>query len=95
MQYIPIDVLRDYNIALPKKMFFRDPLGRTWPGTVSLWKDGRTWITGWRALCKWNRVGENDTLICELVQEGGCQTDLIIVHIYRAQPKACCNQSCK
>eukprot|EP00261_Vitis_vinifera_P017927 XP_010647774.1 PREDICTED: B3 domain-containing protein At5g60140-like [Vitis vinifera] len=85
--YVPVDVLKDHNIALPPRVLLRDPLGRSWPGDVAVWKDGRTWISGWRAFCKWNHVDENDTCICELVQERGHQGDVIVVHIQRAQPR--------
>ncbi|KAL6347840.1 hypothetical protein AAG906_037569 [Vitis piasezkii] len=83
--YVPLDVLRDHNIKLPPKMTLRDPLGRLWIGKVAVWKDGRTWI-GWKPFCKWNNVGENDTCICEFVQESGHEGYLLVVHILRAQP---------
>ncbi|RVW61116.1 putative B3 domain-containing protein [Vitis vinifera] len=80
--YVPLDVLRDHNIKLPPKMTLRDPLGRLWIGKVAVWKDGRTWI-GWKPFCKWNNVGENDTCICEFVQESGHEGYLLVVHILR------------
>lgn len=84
--YVPVDILKDHNIALPPRVLLCDPHGRSWPGDVTIWKDGRTWIGGWRAFCKWNHVGENDSCICEFVQESGCRGDLIVVHIHRVQP---------
>ena len=82
---MPVDVLKDHNIALPRKVLFRDSHGRSWRGNVTVWKDGRTWIGGWRAFCKWNHVNENDSCICEFVQERGHRGNLIVVHIHRAQ----------
>lgn len=84
LQYVPMDVLRDHNIALPKRVLFRDIYERLWPGRVVMWKDGRKWIGGWRAFCKWNHVSERDSLICEFVEENGHRGYLIVVHIHRA-----------
>ncbi|XP_034681296.1 B3 domain-containing protein At4g34400-like isoform X1 [Vitis riparia] len=85
--YVPADILQDFNIALPPRVLLRDLHGRSWPGDVSVWKDGRTWIGGWRAFCKSNHLDENDCCICEFVLENGHHGDFIVLHIHRAQPK--------
>lgn len=79
LQYVPTEVLVDFNIQLPPNMIFRDQYERKWPGEVAVWKDGRTWIGGWRTFCKWNNVMKDDKCICEFI--GG---NLIHVHIVRA-----------
>lgn len=86
-EYVPADILQDFNIALPPRVLLRDLHGRSWPGDVSVWKDGRTWIGGWQAFCKSNHLDENDCCIYEFVLENGHHGDFIVLHIHRAQPK--------
>lgn len=69
MQYVPVDVVRDYNLELPPKMFFRDSEGRKFETEVNIWKDGRIWLKkGWRKICRWNLVEKEDRCICEFMR---------------------------
>ncbi|KAK9286238.1 hypothetical protein L1049_014624 [Liquidambar formosana] len=85
--YVPVDVLQYPNLNLPPKVTFYDSNGREWPGKVTSWGDGRAWIVGWKAFCKWNNVGKNDSCICEFLEERGHWGSLIQVHIVRAGPQ--------
>ncbi|KAH0784722.1 hypothetical protein KY290_004320 [Solanum tuberosum] len=61
--YVPIDVVRDYKLELPPSMTIRDSAGREFETRVNNWKDGRIWLMGgWRSICRWNLVEENDKL---------------------------------
>ncbi|KAK9287039.1 hypothetical protein L1049_015447 [Liquidambar formosana] len=88
--YVPVEVLRDHNIKLNRNMMIlRDPDGKNWLGKVASWKDGRMWIGGWKAFCKWNNVGEDDRCICEFVRgREGKKVSIIQVHIVRARQEA-------
>ncbi|XP_009613231.1 B3 domain-containing protein At5g60140 [Nicotiana tabacum] len=67
--YVPVDVVRDYNLELPPKMFFRDSEGRKFETEVNIWKDGRIWLKkGWRKICRWNLVEKEDRCICEFMR---------------------------
>ncbi|KAH0727492.1 hypothetical protein KY284_003357 [Solanum tuberosum] len=67
--YVPIDVVRDYKLELPPSMIIRDSAGREFETRVNNWKDGRIWLMGgWRSICRWNLVEENDKCICEFVR---------------------------
>nr|GMC80289.1 B3 domain-containing protein REM20-like [Ipomoea batatas]GME14874.1 B3 domain-containing protein REM20-like [Ipomoea batatas] len=68
-EYIPMDVIKDHNIALPPTLILRDPRGREWKSDVKSWRDGRTWLTsgGWQSLCRVNLVDKDDKCICEFV----------------------------
>nr|GLL48729.1 B3 domain-containing protein At5g60140-like [Ipomoea trifida] len=68
--YIPMDVIKDHNIALPPTLILRDPRGREWKSEVKNWRDGRTWLTsgGWQSLCRVNLVDKDDKCICEFVR---------------------------
>ncbi|KAF8009549.1 hypothetical protein BT93_J0529 [Corymbia citriodora subsp. variegata] len=79
--YVPSRVLINYELKLPRAVEFQDPTGRTWRGTVKMWKDGRTWISGWGALCHHNNLKKNDRCICELPEENGVTGRIIKVHI--------------
>ncbi|KAI3441349.1 TF-B3 domain-containing protein [Psidium guajava] len=59
--YVPCTALSDYELKLPPAVEFQDPNGRTWRGKVKVWKDGRTWISGWKALCRHNNLKKNDS----------------------------------
>ncbi|KAK2663565.1 hypothetical protein Ddye_002139 [Dipteronia dyeriana] len=54
-----------HKLYLLDLMVFRNEQGKEWPGHVFHWNNGRTWISGWKAFCKWNRVGLGDFCICE------------------------------
>ncbi|KAJ0076944.1 hypothetical protein Patl1_35684 [Pistacia atlantica] len=79
---VPRYVLRDFGIQLAEHVTFHDELERTWPGTVICGKDGRTRITGWGPVCRWNQVKKNDLCICEFPEAGGAK-NIILVHIHR------------
>ncbi|OIT07179.1 PREDICTED: B3 domain-containing protein At4g34400-like [Nicotiana attenuata] len=67
--YVPVDVVRDYNLELPPRMFFRDSEGRKFETEVNIWKDGRIWLKkGWRKICRWNLVEKEDSCICEFMR---------------------------
>lgn len=62
-------MVRDYNLELPPKMFFRDSEGRKFETEVNIWKDGRIWLKkGWRKICRWNLVEKEDRCICEFMR---------------------------
>ncbi|KAJ0010563.1 hypothetical protein Pint_34139 [Pistacia integerrima] len=79
---VPRYVFRDFGIQLAEHVTFHDELERTWPGTVICGKDGRTRITGWGPVCRWNQVKKNDLCICEFPEAGGTK-NIILVHIHR------------
>ncbi|XP_039155020.1 B3 domain-containing protein At5g25475 [Eucalyptus grandis] len=79
--YVPRSVLINYELQLPQAILFHDPTGRTWRGTVKVWTDSRTWITGWEALCRHTNLKKNDWCICELLEENGVAGCIIKVHI--------------
>ncbi|KAJ0077165.1 hypothetical protein Patl1_35984 [Pistacia atlantica] len=81
-QLVPSYVLRDFRIKLAEHVTFHDELERAWPGKVLLWKDGRTWITRWGTVCRWNHVEKDDLCICEFPEAGGTKNE-ILVHIKR------------
>ncbi|KAF8013637.1 hypothetical protein BT93_I1483 [Corymbia citriodora subsp. variegata] len=78
--FVPHTVRVDYELKLPHAIEFQDPTGRSWRGTVKVWKDGRTWITGWGALCRHNNLKKNDWCICEFPEENGFTGRIIKVH---------------
>ncbi|XP_031092946.1 B3 domain-containing protein REM20-like [Ipomoea triloba] len=68
--HIPEYVIRDFNLKLPSTMILRDPKGKDWEAKVKPWKDGRVvFAGGWKELCKWNLIQEEDSCICEFVAE--------------------------
>nr|GMD41754.1 B3 domain-containing protein At5g57720-like isoform X1 [Ipomoea batatas]GME03964.1 B3 domain-containing protein At5g57720-like isoform X1 [Ipomoea batatas] len=68
--HIPEYVIRDFNLKLPSTMILRDPKGKDWEAKVKPWKDGRVVLAGgWKELCKWNLIQEEDSCICEFVAE--------------------------
>ncbi|XP_030523320.1 B3 domain-containing protein At4g34400-like [Rhodamnia argentea] len=79
--YVPCTALNDYELKLPLAVEFQDPNGRTWRGKVKVWKDGRTWISGWKALCRHHNLKKNDRCICELLEKDGVTGRIIKVHI--------------
>ncbi|KAK9287084.1 hypothetical protein L1049_015494 [Liquidambar formosana] len=81
--HVPADVLKDHNLQLHPKMILCSADGKKWVGKVAIWQDGRTWIGGWKAFCRWNNVGKNDLCICEFVSGRGQRGNLIQVHIVR------------
>ncbi|KAK0586352.1 hypothetical protein LWI29_005506 [Acer saccharum] len=68
--HVPSKVLERHKLDLPDLIVFRNEQGKEWPGHVFRWNGGRTWISGWKALCKWNHVGLGDICICEFLP--GC-----------------------
>ncbi|XP_031107227.1 B3 domain-containing protein At4g34400-like [Ipomoea triloba] len=82
--YIPIELARDYNIKLPAKVILCDERDQKWDAYIKTWGDGRTWLSGgWRKLCKWNLVQENDRCICEFVPSLGPELVLKVTIIRR------------
>ncbi|XP_031278158.1 putative B3 domain-containing protein At5g66980 [Pistacia vera] len=80
---VPSYVLRDFRIKLAEDVTFHDELEREWSGKVFRWKDGRTLITGWGSVCRWNHVEKDDLCICEFPEAGGTKNK-ILVHIKRS-----------
>lgn len=82
MQYIPVEVLRDHGITLSTIVVLRDPKGKEWRTTVKSWGDGRLWVSGgWKSLCRWNLVEEEDRCICEFVPSLGPEVVLQVTII--------------
>ncbi|KAH0732262.1 hypothetical protein KY289_003450 [Solanum tuberosum] len=68
--YVPIDVVRDYELKLPPTMIICDSVGREFETKVNNWSNGTIWLVGgWRNLCRWNLVEKDDRCICEFVRE--------------------------
>ncbi|KAF8405106.1 hypothetical protein HHK36_010004 [Tetracentron sinense] len=66
-------------------MILRDPSGKSWSVRVSVWKDGRVWISrGWAPFCKENNLGKDDKCICEFIRGRGIEGTIIQMHILRA-----------
>ncbi|KAL5790812.1 hypothetical protein ACOSQ2_005700 [Xanthoceras sorbifolium] len=81
---VPSKVIKQYKLDLPNLMIFQNEHGRKWPGHISHWNDGRTWISGWKDFCIWNDVGLDDWCICEFLRGcNGQKGDIIQVHIIR------------
>ncbi|XP_055815767.1 B3 domain-containing protein At5g60140-like isoform X2 [Solanum dulcamara] len=76
--YVPIDVVKDFNLELPSSMTVRDSTGREFETKLENWKDGRIWlIGGWHSLCRRNFVEKDVRCICEFVKGKG-QKDLYL-----------------
>ncbi|XP_047945460.1 B3 domain-containing protein At5g60130-like [Salvia hispanica] len=66
--YIPMEVIKSFNLKLPENVTLLDPKGRQFSAKRMMWKDGRTFYTeGWRSLCEVNEVEEKDSCICEFL----------------------------
>ncbi|XP_042064206.1 B3 domain-containing protein At5g60142-like isoform X1 [Salvia splendens] len=66
--YIPMDVIKSYNLKLPENVMFLDPKGRQFPSKRKMWADQRTFYTGgWKSLCNVNNVEDKDSCICEFL----------------------------
>ncbi|KAH6814633.1 hypothetical protein C2S51_023651 [Perilla frutescens var. frutescens] len=80
--YIPRDVIVDFKLKIPTRMFLVDGSGKKWETKMKKWGDGRLWCTrGWKSLCNVNNIGVDDTCICEFVQrpqDGLC----MLVHAF-------------
>ncbi|KAI3461438.1 hypothetical protein Pfo_018101 [Paulownia fortunei] len=80
--YIPKDVIVDYHLVIPEKLFLVDEKQRKWETKIKQWKDGRLWCTrGWRSLCNVNNIERDDACICEFVQGEGCKDLYICVRL--------------
>lgn len=85
MQYVPIEVMKDFDLKLPNMMVIHDEEGRTWDIKVKVWKDGRTWLTkGWKAFCRWNKVQLGDRCFCEFVPQNDGKGHFLQIRIVRA-----------
>nr|GLL46578.1 B3 domain-containing protein At5g60130-like isoform X2 [Ipomoea trifida] len=61
INYVPKEVITDYNLQLPSTVTLRDAKDRKWKTIVKVWADGRTWLSrGWRGLCRRNLIEEED-----------------------------------
>lgn len=70
--FIPIYVVKDYNLELPSSMTIRDSAGREFETKLKKWKDGRIWLNGgWHSLCRWNLAEKDVSCICEFVKGKG------------------------
>ncbi|XP_019166019.1 PREDICTED: putative B3 domain-containing protein At5g66980 [Ipomoea nil] len=87
--YIPMEVIKDHNIELPAKVIMCDEKDKKWKAYIKTWGDGRTWLSGgWRQLCRWNLVQENDRCICEFVPSLGPELVLQVTVIRRKDLEA-------
>lgn len=67
-----MDVIKGCGLKLPEIIVLLDPKGRPFRARRKVWSDERTfYVGGWKALCRMNMVGGEDTCICEFVQKGG------------------------
>ncbi|XP_059643884.1 B3 domain-containing protein REM20-like isoform X1 [Cornus florida] len=71
---VPADVIKDNNLKLPSEIVLRDQDGKTWTAKLVVWSDRRTWIRGWKAVCRWHNLRENDRCICQFLlgRDGDC-----------------------
>ncbi|GKV24371.1 hypothetical protein SLEP1_g33990 [Rubroshorea leprosula] len=86
--FIKTKLIKDFNLKLEEEISFLDPIGRSWPGKVKKWKDGRTVISGWRAVTEHNFMDEHDRCVCEILlpREGRVKNVRVIkVHIIRGR----------
>lgn len=86
--YIPMDIIKGYNIQLPDKMMVVDSHGRRHPITRKNWKDGRTIYVGeWKIICKLNLARKGDKIICEFVRSdtGDLQLNVTFLPLDRRQ----------
>lgn len=68
---MPGEVIKAYDLKLPDTIFLIDPKEREFHATRKTWSDGRQfYIGGWKSLCGFNFVGEEDACICEFIQKG-------------------------
>ncbi|KAL1562783.1 B3 domain-containing protein REM21-like [Salvia divinorum] len=66
--YIPMDVIKSYNLKLPENVTLLDPKGRQFPAKRKIWTDRRMfYIGGWKGLCRVNMVEDRDSCICEFL----------------------------
>ncbi|KAG6423718.1 hypothetical protein SASPL_114121 [Salvia splendens] len=66
--YIPMEVIKSFNLKLPENVTLLDPKGRQFPAKRKMWMDQRTFYTeGWKSLCEVNKVEDEDSCICEFL----------------------------
>ncbi|XP_042063194.1 B3 domain-containing protein REM21-like isoform X2 [Salvia splendens] len=66
--YIPVDVIKCFNLNLPENVTLIDPKGRQFPAKRKMWADQRIfYIGGWKSLCSENMVEDKDSCICEFL----------------------------
>ncbi|KAL1811935.1 hypothetical protein ACET3Z_022000 [Daucus carota] len=83
--FVPSDVIKDFNLKLPKDLCIFVKHGRRWKTEVKVWKDGRTVLSkGWRPICKWNNLQLDDRCICEFVPGDGEEGLFLQMTIVRA-----------
>ncbi|KAK3002784.1 hypothetical protein RJ639_018342, partial [Escallonia herrerae] len=83
--YIPTDVIKDFKIKLRDEMVICNQDGKTWTAKVSMWNDGRTYLTRqWRSFCKWNNVQPGDRCLCEIVKGRGRMGTHLQVQVLKA-----------
>ncbi|CAI9099051.1 OLC1v1035812C1 [Oldenlandia corymbosa var. corymbosa] len=64
--FVPSEIIKVYSLELPEETFLRDPQGKEWKTSLSIWDDGRShYCGGWKALCRTNLIGKDDLCICE------------------------------
>lgn len=84
-QYIPIDVVRCYNLKLPETLVIEDANGRRFNTQRRKWRDGRVlFYGGWKAVCKVNFVKKSDKIICEFVsgEDGNLELKVSFYHLW-------------
>ncbi|XP_047951960.1 B3 domain-containing protein REM21-like isoform X2 [Salvia hispanica] len=66
--YIPVEVIKSFNLKLPENVTLIDPKGRQFPAKRKMWADQRMfYIGGWKSLCVVNKVEDEDSCICEFL----------------------------
>ncbi|XP_042060077.1 B3 domain-containing protein At5g60142-like isoform X2 [Salvia splendens] len=66
--YIPVDVIKRFNLRLPENVTLIDPNGRQFQAKRKMWADRRMFYSGgWKILCIQNMVEDNDSCICEFL----------------------------
>ncbi|CAI9099050.1 OLC1v1035811C2 [Oldenlandia corymbosa var. corymbosa] len=67
--FVPLEIIKVYNLELPVKTFLRDYRGREWKTDLTMWKDNRSWYhNGWKELCQANLIEPDEPCICEFVK---------------------------
>ncbi|CAI9765541.1 unnamed protein product [Fraxinus pennsylvanica] len=70
--FIPQAIINKFKLSLPSSTYFIDQQNRKWPAKLSKWKCGRlSYVGGWINLCRVNFASEEDSCICEFVEENG------------------------
>lgn len=85
MQFIPRDVIYDYNVRIGKEITLVDPEGREFASECKQWSDGRIIVTkGWPRLCRVNSITPYDKCICEFPGDHQPTAQFLHIRILRS-----------